>query len=231
MTPADTAPDLSLTPPDLGELAVELRVAVMRTARVLRNQASSDVVTPGQTTVLALLAKRGPQTMRQLADAERVQAPSMTRTVNALSAQNLFERTDSPSDGRQVVVALTDAGGAPVGQARRRELSLELMGPGSNAVLARIERTSKEELAFPIETVGGERLGVLTKQKLETSAPSISQMVFAPQLASNTVAFQATMHLGFAGSREYHLLVERRPESEQLATLVGLTPVIAAYAY
>jgi DNA-binding MarR family transcriptional regulator len=119
MTPADTSPDLSLTPPDLGELAVELRVAVMRTSRVLRNQASSDVVTPGQTTVLGLLAKRGPQTMRQLADAERVQAPSMTRTVNALSAQNLVERTDSPSDGRQVVVALTDAGRAVIEESRR----------------------------------------------------------------------------------------------------------------
>ncbi|HKU12147.1 MarR family winged helix-turn-helix transcriptional regulator [Sinomonas sp.] len=119
MTSADTSPDLKLTAPDLGELAVELRIAVMRTSRVLRHQAGSDVVTPGQTTVLALLAKRGPQTMRQLADAERVQAPSMTRTVNALSAQNLVERTDSPSDGRQVVVALTAAGREVVEESRR----------------------------------------------------------------------------------------------------------------
>ncbi|WP_138417188.1 MarR family winged helix-turn-helix transcriptional regulator [Sinomonas gamaensis] len=119
MPSADTSPDLNLTAPDLGELAVELRVAIMRTSRVLRNQAGSDVVTPGQTTVLALLAKHGPQTMRQLADAERVQAPSMTRTVNALSAQNLVERTDSPSDGRQVVVALTAAGREVLEESRR----------------------------------------------------------------------------------------------------------------
>ncbi|NUP73058.1 MAG: MarR family transcriptional regulator [Sinomonas sp.] len=105
--------------PDLGELAVELRIAVMRTSRVLRTQAGSDVVTPGQTTVLGLLGKRGPQTMRQLADAERVQAPSMTRTVNALAAQNLVTRKDSPTDGRQVVVEITDQGHAIVEESRR----------------------------------------------------------------------------------------------------------------
>ncbi|WP_334170849.1 MarR family winged helix-turn-helix transcriptional regulator [Sinomonas sp.] len=117
ITPPAT-PDLEAVP-DLGELAVELRVAIMRTSRVLRTQAGSDVVTPGQTTVLGLLAKRGPQTMRQLADAERVQAPSMTRTVNALSAQNLVERTENPTDGRQVVVSVTPEGVAVLEESRR----------------------------------------------------------------------------------------------------------------
>ncbi|KHL02773.1 MarR family winged helix-turn-helix transcriptional regulator [Sinomonas humi] len=115
-TPATTSDTEAV--PDLGELAVELRVAIMRTSRVLRTQAGSDVVTPGQTTVLGLLAKRGPQTMRQLADAERVQAPSMTRTVNALSAQNLVERTENPTDGRQVVVSLTPQGAAVLEESR-----------------------------------------------------------------------------------------------------------------
>jgi DNA-binding MarR family transcriptional regulator len=91
----------------------------MRTSRLLRTEAGSDVVSPGQNTVLALLGKRGAQTMRQLADAERVQAPSMTRTVNALCAQNLVARMDSPSDGRSVVVELTDAGRAVLEESRR----------------------------------------------------------------------------------------------------------------
>ncbi|MDQ4501435.1 MarR family transcriptional regulator [Sinomonas sp. ASV322] len=103
----------------LDDLAVELRIAVMRTSRVLRTQASSDAVTAGQNTVLGIIAKRGPQTMRQLADAERVQAPSMTRTVNALAAQGLVTRTDSPTDGRQVVVDLTREGRAVLEESRR----------------------------------------------------------------------------------------------------------------
>ncbi|MEA5455893.1 MarR family transcriptional regulator [Sinomonas sp. JGH33] len=117
--PARHAPRSQPEAPDLDDLAVELRIAVMRTARVLRTQASSDAVTSGQTTVLGLLAKRGPQTMRQLAEAERVQAPSMTRTVNALAAQGLVTRTDNPTDGRQVVVELADEGRAVLEESRR----------------------------------------------------------------------------------------------------------------
>ena len=74
-------------------------------------------------------------------------------------------------------------------------------------------------------------MAVLTKQKLQTSMPSLTEMVFLPQLASNQIAFQATMHLGFAGSREYHVLIEERPASEPLATLTALSPILAAYAY
>ena len=133
--------------------------------------------------------------------------------------------------GKDAHVDIADAAGTPLGRAHRRELSLELAGPDPGTALATIARASKDDLAFPIEAHGGERLGVLTKQKLETSGPSISDMLFAPDAASNTIAFQATMHLGFAGSREYHLLVERRPASEPLATLLALSPVIAAYAY
>ena len=74
-------------------------------------------------------------------------------------------------------------------------------------------------------------MALLTTQKLQTSMPSLTEMVFLPQLASNQIAFQATMHLGFAGSREYHVLIEERPASEPLATLTGLSPILAAYAY
>ncbi|MEN2743743.1 MarR family transcriptional regulator [Sinomonas halotolerans] len=114
----------------------------MRTSRVLRTQASSDAVTPGQTTVLALLNKRGPLTMRELADAEHVQAPSMTRTVNALAAQALVTRAEHPSDGRQVVVVITDAGRALLEDTRRMRAAwlaerLEGLPPADRAALHR----------------------------------------------------------------------------------------------
>src|SRR5436305_8200852 len=102
--------------------------------------------------------------------------------------------------GKDARVDITDGDGTPIGWARRRDLSLELFGHESVTALATIVRTSKDDLGFPIEGTAGERLGVLTKRKLETSAPSITQMVFLPQVASNTIAFQATMHLGFSGS-------------------------------
>ncbi|WP_413249574.1 MarR family winged helix-turn-helix transcriptional regulator [Sinomonas flava] len=120
MTSPTTAPPPDMTPiPDVLELAAELRAALMRTSRILRTEASSDVVSPGQNTVLALLNKRGPLTMRQLADIEHVQAPSMTRTVNHLCERGFVARAEHPTDGRQVVVSLTADGRQVLEESRR----------------------------------------------------------------------------------------------------------------
>lgn len=104
--------------PDI--LAIDLRTAVMRTSRRLRVEATGDVITPGQYTVLAQLNANGPQTLRTLADREHVQAPSMTRIVNALTEQGFVTRTAHPNDGRQVQVGITQAGKAVLEEAREQ---------------------------------------------------------------------------------------------------------------
>ncbi|MDR7083324.1 DNA-binding MarR family transcriptional regulator [Arthrobacter ginsengisoli] len=105
------------TRPDI--LAIELRTAVMRTSRRLRAEATGDVITPGQYTVLAQLRK-GPQTLRELAEREHVQAPSMTRIVNALTGQGFVSRTAHPTDGRQIRVTITPAGEDVLAEAREQ---------------------------------------------------------------------------------------------------------------
>jgi DNA-binding MarR family transcriptional regulator len=104
------------TAPDA--LAIDLRTAVMRTSRRLRVEATGDVITPGQYTVLALLHGSGPSTLRALAESEHVQAPSMTRIVNALADQGFVTRSAHPDDGRQVRVDITDAGMQVLAEAR-----------------------------------------------------------------------------------------------------------------
>lgn len=101
-------------------LAIDLRTAVMRTSRRLRVEATGDVITPGQYTVLAQLNANGPQTLRTLADREHVQAPSMTRIVNALTDQGFVTRTAHPNDGRQIQVGITQAGKAVLEEAREQ---------------------------------------------------------------------------------------------------------------
>ena len=98
-------------------LAIDLRTAVMRTSRRLRLEATGDVITPGQYTVLAHLRLKS-QTLRELADQEHVQAPSMTRIVNALEEQGFVKRSPDPDDGRQVQVGITVAGEAVLAEAR-----------------------------------------------------------------------------------------------------------------
>ncbi|WP_028266555.1 MarR family winged helix-turn-helix transcriptional regulator [Arthrobacter sp. MA-N2] len=98
-------------------LAIELRTAVMRTSRRLRIEASGDVLTPGQYTVLAHL-RSGSQTLRQLAEREHVQAPSMTRIVNSLTDKGFVSRSADPVDGRQIQIRITSAGEEVLEEAR-----------------------------------------------------------------------------------------------------------------
>ena len=101
-------------------LAAELRTAVLRTSRRLRQERSTDDVTPGQYSVLAVLDRQGPCTPRELALHEKVQPPSMTRTLTALAELGLVDRTMHPTDGRQVLVSLTEPGRVVVRETRRR---------------------------------------------------------------------------------------------------------------
>jgi DNA-binding MarR family transcriptional regulator len=101
-------------------LAADLRVSVMRLARRIRQQRSADDISVGQYSVLGALVTHGPRTPRELADHERVQPPSMTRTINCLLEAGLVERTDHPLDGRQVLVSVTDHGARIIEETRKQ---------------------------------------------------------------------------------------------------------------
>ena len=105
---------------DLGTDAPDLRIAVMRLARRLRNERSSDAMTPSQMAVLATLLREGPMTPGDLAEVERVQPPSMTRILHSLLGADLVERTPHPTDGRQVLYAVTRTARVMVERDRRR---------------------------------------------------------------------------------------------------------------
>jgi len=101
-------------------LSTALRVSVLRLARRLRQEGQRDGLTPSQLSVLATVDKRGPLTLGELAAAERVQPPSMTRIVAALEAAGQLSRSADPSDGRVALVATTRAGRAAMTAIRRR---------------------------------------------------------------------------------------------------------------
>jgi DNA-binding MarR family transcriptional regulator len=94
---------------DTAALAHELRLAVMRLSRRLRNQRVDTSVTLTHLAALSTLQRHGPMSPGELAAHERVQPPSMTRVVVALEGMGLVTRTPHPTDGRQVVIDLTPA--------------------------------------------------------------------------------------------------------------------------
>lgn len=103
------------------ELAAQLRVALARsTRRIRRERASAGAISDAQYSVLARLFIAGPQTIGALAEFDRVQPPSMTRTVGCLESDGLVTRKPHPKDGRVVVVDLTGDGRREVHEARSR---------------------------------------------------------------------------------------------------------------
>jgi DNA-binding MarR family transcriptional regulator len=94
---------------DTAALAHDLRLAVMRFSRRLRNQRVDTSVTLTHLAALSTLKRNGPMSPGELAAQERVQPPSMTRVVVALEAMGLVTRTPHPTDGRQVIIGLTPA--------------------------------------------------------------------------------------------------------------------------
>ena len=94
---------------DTAALAHDLRLAVMRFSRRLRNQRVDTSVTLTHLAALSTLKRNGPMSPGELAAQERVQPPSMTRVVVALEGMGLVTRTPHPTDGRQVIIGLTPA--------------------------------------------------------------------------------------------------------------------------
>jgi DNA-binding MarR family transcriptional regulator len=101
-------------------LAGSLRNSVMRLSRRLRIERASTDLSLNQLAVLGTLRRHGPLSVGELAGAERVQPPSMTRTVNSLCDLGLARREPHPSDRRQVVVHLTDEARTVLDEDRRR---------------------------------------------------------------------------------------------------------------
>ena len=102
-------------------LASELRMSVMRLRRRLASERDpqNDLSIPVMA-VLGALFRRGELTVGGLATLERVQPPTMTRKVNFLEEGGYVARRPHDSDGRVVLVTLTDRGRDTVVADRKR---------------------------------------------------------------------------------------------------------------
>ena len=101
-------------------LASTLRLSVMRLARRLRSMRADTSLTLSQLSALATLDRHGPLTPGELAAHEKVQPPSMTRLLAVLESADLVTRTAHPTDGRQVVMAVSAEGMSMLREDRRR---------------------------------------------------------------------------------------------------------------
>jgi DNA-binding MarR family transcriptional regulator len=102
------------------EMAARLRLVATRLARRLRQESSSGL-TPSQLSALAAVSNKGPLTLGELADHERVAPPSITKVVAKLEADGLLTREVDPADRRVSRVRTSKAGEALVAETRQRK--------------------------------------------------------------------------------------------------------------
>lgn len=103
-------------------LADRLHSAAIHLLRRLRREDTRSGLTAPRLSALSVLVFGGRTTLGQLAAAEQVRAPTMTRLVSALEADGLVVREPDPDDRRQVWVRATPAGRALLAKGRARRV-------------------------------------------------------------------------------------------------------------
>jgi DNA-binding MarR family transcriptional regulator len=127
----------------LSERAAHLRIAIVRTARRLRQEAAAETsgLTPTSVAALATIERHGPLTPSEIAEIERVKRPTITRTLACLEREGLVDRATDPQDGRSSLISVNGTGRERLRRLRGRK----------NAYLARRMRDLSDEEVETLE--------------------------------------------------------------------------------
>lgn len=135
------------------EVAERLHSAAIHLLRRLRAEDEGSGLTAPRLSALSVVVFGGPLTMGELAAAEQVRPPTVSRLVRDLESVGLVERRRDPSDARVQLVSATPAGRQLLEEGRRRRvaaLSLELAAlPRSDQELLRRAALLLERIALP----------------------------------------------------------------------------------
>lgn len=108
---------------DAMELAARLASLSTVLQRHLSRADAGEGLTRARLSALALLVLGGPRTLGDLAAAEHVRPPTMTRLIHAMEADGLVTRRPNPDDARSVVIEATTRGMSQLEQGRARQIA------------------------------------------------------------------------------------------------------------
>lgn len=130
------------------EIAVtELLSVTGQLTRRLRAVSNTRELTWSQVAIMARLEEAGPLTTADLARAESVKPQSMGGTLAAMEEEGLVERQPHPTDGRQILYALTDEG-----LEARRKVSLAKR-EWLLAAIAQLSRAEQKTLLAAVDII------------------------------------------------------------------------------
>lgn len=108
--------------PETAGIAERLHSAAIHLLRRVRKQDSAMGEGPARLSALSVLVFGGPMTLGQLAAAEQVKPPTMSRIVTGLEHSGLAERSSDSKDARRVRIRATPSGERLLHQGRRRRI-------------------------------------------------------------------------------------------------------------
>jgi DNA-binding MarR family transcriptional regulator len=126
-------------------VADRLHSAAIRLLRRLRLQDAAMGIGPAQASALSVLVFGGPMSLKELARAERVRPPTMSRVVRGLERARLVRRETASDDARRIVLTPTEKGKSLLWEGRRRRVGLLARG------LERLPPKERQQLAETAE--------------------------------------------------------------------------------
>jgi DNA-binding MarR family transcriptional regulator len=106
------------------QIAERVHSAALRLLRRLRRYDFAMGLSAPKSSALSVLVFGGPQTLKDLAAAEQVRAPTMSRLVAELEADGLATKTEDTNDRRALKIAATAKGRALLEAGRERRLEV-----------------------------------------------------------------------------------------------------------
>src|ERR1700722_20167745 len=95
---------------DSQNVADQLHSVAIHMLRKLRREDEGSGLNAPRLSALSVIVFGGPITLGDLAAAEQVRPPTMTRIVNALEEQGLVLKKQNTDDGRSTLISATPAG-------------------------------------------------------------------------------------------------------------------------
>jgi DNA-binding MarR family transcriptional regulator len=120
-------------------VADRLHSAAIHLLRLVRREDETSGLTAPRLSALSVVVFAGPMTLRDLAAAEGVTPPTMTRLVDGLEGDGLVVRRDDPTDGRAIRIRATAKGTKLLMNARAQRVA---------ALTARVAALSTDDQAL-----------------------------------------------------------------------------------
>ena len=118
------------------QVAAKLHSASIRLLRMLRREDDSSGLSAPRLSALSVLVFAGPLSLAELAAAEQVRPPTMSRIVDGLVEAGLVTREMKPGDRRSVRITPTEQGARLLNAGREQRV---------RALTARLERLAESE--------------------------------------------------------------------------------------